>query len=169
MVQSRIEEIDFRPRLPIVRLILACLVFGFLAYIFVREKSFEFNMADRANSAGLLIEAVGIGLLIVSGFGFIASFLLLQFRLRFTEAGIRRLTFFGPRFIPWSSVRGAQLGSYKGYLALELSVSRRRWICIPVLEYGKGFHLFEEIRKRLPVEVKASDRQLALLGGDHDV
>ena len=164
MVQSRIEEIDFRPRLPIVRLILACLVFGFLGFIFVREKAFEFSMAGRANSAGLLIESIGIGLLMVLAFGFTVSFLLLQFRLRFTEAGIRRLTLFGPRFIPWSSVRGAQLGNYKGYLALELFVSRRRWICIPVLEYGKGFQLFEEIRKRLPVEVHASDGQLAMLG-----
>ena len=164
MAHPRIEEIDFRPRLPIVRLGLACLVFGFLGFIFVREKLFEFSMADHANYPAVLTEAVVIGLLIVLGFGFITSFLLLQFRLRFTEAGIRRLTLFAPRFIPWSSVQRAQLGSYKGYLALELFVGRRRWICIPVLEYGSGFHLFEEIRKRLPVEVQASDRQIAVLG-----
>jgi hypothetical protein len=163
MVERRIEEIDFRPRLPVVRLVLACLVFGFLSWIFVREKWLEFNMVDRPTSPGVLVEVVGIGLLILAGFGFITSFLLLQFRLRFTEAGIRRLTLFGPRFIPWGGVRAAQLGSYKGYIALELLVSRRRWVCIPVLEYGRGAHLLEEIRRRLPVEVRASERQLALL------
>lgn len=164
MGEPRIEEMDFRPLFPVLRLLLACLVFGFLGWVFVNEKWLEFNMTGRPTPLSLLVETVGIGILILTGFGFITSFLVLQFRLNFTEEGIHRLTLFAPRFIPWGSVRAAQIGSYKGYLALELLVGRRRWVCIPLLEYGRGAHLLEEIRRRLPVEVQASDRQLALLG-----
>ena len=156
----RIEELDFRPRLPAVRLILSCLVFGVLAFAFVNEKWIDFNLAARP-MADNLAETVGVGLLLLLSFGFIASYLLLQFRLKFTEAGIRRLTLFPPWFIPWDSVQAARIGSFKGYLALELWVSRRRWICVPLLEYRRGDLLLAEIRRRLPVEVQVSEKQLS--------
>jgi hypothetical protein len=161
--ETRIEEIDFRPRLPVVRLILSCLVFGVLAFAFVSQKWVDFNLADRSMASDLA-ETVGIGLLLLLSFGFIASFLLLQFRLKFTEAGIQRFTLFSPWFIPWNSVQAARVGSFKGYLALELWISRRRWICVPLLEYRKGNRLLAEIRRRLPVEVQVSEWQLSQLG-----
>jgi hypothetical protein len=160
--QPRLEQIDFSPRLPVGRLILTCLVFGFLGWVFVREKQFEFTQPDAPTLRDLL-ETGGIGLLLLVSFGFITSFLLLQFRLRFSESGIRRFTLFGPWFVPWSAVRTAHVSNYKGYLALELRVSRWRWICIPLLEYRRGARLLNELRTRLPVEVVASEKQLALL------
>lgn len=162
MGEPGIEDIDFRPRLPAVRLALACLVFGFLGWAFAGEQRFELQRGDSL-TLGRLAEALGIGLMLLAGFGFITSFLLLQFRLRFTEAGIRRLTLFRPRFIPWGGVRAARVGSYKGYLTLELWVSRRRWVCVPLMEYGRGWRLLAEIRKRVPVEVQVSDKQTALM------
>jgi hypothetical protein len=158
--ETRIEEIDFGPRLPAVRLILSCLVFGILAFAFVNQKWADFSLVGRS-LFGDLAETIGIGLLLLLSFGFIASFLLLQFRLKFTEAGIQRVTLFPPWFIPWDSVRAARVGSFKGYLALELWVSKRRWICIPLLEYRKGDRLLAEIRRKLPVEVQVSDTQLS--------
>lgn len=163
MGDSKIDEIDFFPRLPIVRLVLTCLAFGVLSWAFVNEVRFEFQLAGPP-ALGDLVEAVGIGLLLLTSFCFITSFLLLQFRLRFTEAGIRRLTLFGPRFIPWGSVRAAQVESYRGYLTLGLWVSRRRWACVPLLEFRRSACLLAEIRRRVPVEVRASDKELALLG-----
>jgi hypothetical protein len=160
--ETRIEEIDFGPRLPAVRLILSCLVFCVLAFAFVSQKWVDFNLAGHPMAADLA-ETVGVGLLLLLSFGFIASFLLLQFRLKFTEAGIQRLTLFSPWFISWNSVEAARVGSFKGYLALELWVSRRRWICVPLLEYRRGDRLLAEIRKRLPVEVQVSEKQLSQL------
>ena len=145
-----------------MRLILSCLVFGVLAFAFVSQKWVDFNLAARPMAADLA-ETVGVGLLLLLSFGFIAGFLLLQFRLKFTEAGIRRLTMFSPWFIPWESVRAARVGSFKGYLALELWVSRRRWICVPLLEYRRGDRLLAEIRRRLPVEVQVLEKQLSQL------
>ena len=163
MAGQRIEEMDFRPRIPIVRVLLAVVVFGFLAFIFANEKRYEFNLPDRPTASDL-VETIGIGLMLVFGFGFITSFLLLPFRLKFTELGIRRFTLFPPWFIPWKSVLVARIGSYKGYLALELSVRRFRWICIPLMDYKAGARLLAEIRRRLPVSVQVSERQLSQLG-----
>ena len=162
MHNPRIEDIDFLPRVPIVRLALTCLVFGILGWAFANDTWFEFQLAGRL-TRGDLVEAIVIGLMLLVIFCFITSFLLLQVRLRFTEAGIRRLTLFGPRSIQWSDVRAAQVESVKGYLVLGLWVSRRRWVCVPLLEYRRGARLFSEIRKRVPVEVRASDKQLTLL------
>jgi hypothetical protein len=162
MGDYRIEEIDFLPQVPVVRLVLTCLAFGALGWAFINEVWFEFQLAGRLTLTDL-VEAVGIGLLLLTGFCFITSFLLLQFRLRFTEAGLRRLTLFGPRFIPWSAVRAAQIESYRGNLVLTLRVSQRRWVCVPLLEFRRSARLLAEIRRRVTVEVRASERQLALL------
>lgn len=160
---SRIDEIDFIPRVPVVRLVLTCLAFGVLGWAFVNEVWFKFQLVGQP-SLGDLIEAVGISLLLLASFCFITSFLLLQFRLKFTKTGIHRLTLFGPRFIAWGSVQSASLWNYKGYVCAELRVSRRRWICVPLLEFKKSARLFREIKSRLPVEMRASENQLALLG-----
>jgi hypothetical protein len=40
---------------------------------------------------------------------------------------------------------------------LELWVSRRRCVWVPLLEYGRGRSLLAEIKKRLAVEVEASE------------
>lgn len=165
MAEQRIEEIDFRPRIPIVRLILAIAVFGFLALIFANEKRYEFSLPDRPTASDL-VETVGIGFMLILGFAFITSFLLLPLRLTFTESGIKRFTLFPPWFIPWNSVRVARIGSYKGYLALELSVRRFRWICIPLMDYKSSARLLAELRGRLPVDVQVSERQLTQLGGN---
>src|SRR5512139_892646 len=99
MAEQRIEEIDFRPRLPIVRLLLAVVVFCFLTFIFADEKRFVFSLPDRPTFSDL-VETIGIGFMLVLGFGFITSFLLLPFRLKFSELGIRRFTLFPPWFVP---------------------------------------------------------------------
>ena len=163
MGDSRIDDIDFSPQVPIVRLILICLAFGVLVWAFVNEVRFQLQLEGRP-TRGDLVETAGIGVLLLTSFCFITSFLLLQFRLRFTEAGIRRLTLFGPRFIPWRSVLAAQIENYRGYLVLGLWVSRRRWICVPLLEFKRRGRLLAEIRSRLPVEVRASEGQLAVIG-----
>ena len=163
MDHSRIEGIDFGPQVPIVRLVLTCLAFGVLGWAFVNELRFELQQTDRP-ALGDMVEVIGIGVLLLGSFCFITSFLLLQFRLRFTEAGLHRLTLFGPRFIPWGSVRAAQVESYRGFLVLVLWVSQRRWICVPLLEFKRSARLLAEIRRRVPVEVQVSHKQLALLG-----
>lgn len=160
--ESRIEEIDFSPRVPVVRLILTGLAFGVLGWAFANETWFEFQLAGRLALRDL-IEAIGISLLLLVSFCFITSFLLLQFRLKFSEVGIRRLTLFAPRFIKWDSIRSASVWSYKGYVCLELRVSRCRWVCVPLLEYGKGARLFREMKKRVPIEIHVSEKQLAVL------
>ena len=163
MVDSRIEHIDFLPRVPVVRIVLTCLAYGVLGWALMNEVWFELQLAGRP-VLGDLVETVGTGLFLLGSFCFISSFLLLQFRLRFTEEGIRRLTFFGPRFIPWGSFLAAQVESWRGYLVLGLWVSKRRWICVPLLEFKKSASLLEEIKSRLPVQVQVSEKQLALLG-----
>ena len=163
MLDSRIEHIDFMPRVPIVRLVLTCLAFGVLSWAFMNEVWFELRFTGGMAPADL-VEAIGIGLFLLVSFCFITSFLLLQFRLRFTEAGIRRLTLFKPRFIPWGSVRSAEVESYRSYLTLGLWVGQRRWVCVPLLEFRRRARLLSEISKRVPVEVRVSEKQLALLG-----
>jgi hypothetical protein len=165
MADSRIGEIDFLPRVPVVRLVLTCLAFGVLGWAFVNEMWFEFQLTGPPNF-GDLVEAVGISLLLLASFCFITSFLLLQFRLKFTEAGIHRLTLFGPRFIAWGSIQSASVWNLKGYVCLELHVSRWRWVCVPLLEFKRSGQLLREIESRLPVDVRASENQLALLS-DH--
>ncbi len=162
MSTYKIDEIDFRPRVPGVRLVLSCLAFGVLGWAFSNETIFKFQIVGQL-TLSYLVEVIGISLLILGGFCFVTSFLLLQFRLRFTETGIRRFTLLGPRFIPWGSVRAAQLESFKGYLMLSLWVSRWRWIYVPLMEFRSSARLFEEIRKKLPVEVRVTENQRALL------
>ena len=163
MSSYKIDEIGFGPRVPLVRLVLNCLAFGVLGWAFINETMFEFQAVGQRTLSDL-VEVIGISFLLLASFSFTTSFLLLQFRLRFTETGIRRFTLLGPRFIPWDSVRAAQLESFKGYLMLSLWVSRWRWIYVPLMEFRSSARLFEEIRRRLPVEVRATENQRALLG-----
>jgi hypothetical protein len=161
-MSKRIEEINFHPQLPVVRLALSCLAFGFLFWSFIDECGDKLRQGARTDTA-FLVETACISLFLLGGFGFVTSFLLLPFRLRFTEKGIRRLTLLPPRFVPWSAVLAAQVGSYKGYLWLELWVSRMRWVSVPLMEYRKGAELLAEIRQRLPVEVRVTEEQIAHL------
>ena len=162
MGTSRIEDKDFQPKLPLYRLVLVVIVFGVLGLAFLNDKWSDYKFAGKLELSDLF-EFIGIGLILLLGFSFIVAFLLLPFRLRFTELGIRRRTVFGPWFVAWGSVRAAHVGNYKGYQALELRIGRWRWICVPLLEYKNAGALLAEIRSRLPVEVKVSDRQLSLL------
>lgn len=107
---------------------------------------------------GFIAETVFVCLILLSFISFMLSYLLLQYRLRFTEEGLHRRTLLKPRFIPWKDVQRARMGSVAvragTLLLLELCVCKWRWVWIPLLEYRRGASLFEEIRKRLPVEVE---------------
>lgn len=155
--RTRFEDMDFRPRLPLFRLIITLFAFCFLTFIFINEtkNSLEFRSMSEP---GFLTETVFVSFLLLSFLTLVLSFLLLQHRLRFTEEGLYRRTLFQPRFIAWKDVKRARMGlaTMKNgrLLLLELCVSRWRWVWIPLLEYRKSASLFAEIRNRLPVEVE---------------
>jgi hypothetical protein len=164
--RTRFEEMDFKPRLPLFRLILLLLVFCFLTWVFINETKTQLEYKS-ITELGFLAETIFIGLVLLSFIGFMLPYLLLQYRLRFTEEGLRRGTLLMPRFIPWGAVKRARLGSVaiRGgtFLMLELCVSRWRWVWIPLLEYRRSASLFGEIRKRLTVEVEINGRAQELL------
>lgn len=159
---TKLEEMKFDPRPGRLRLLLVGIVFSFLTAGFIHETKSRLEFTTITDPR-FLVETIFIALLLLSGAGFLVSYLLLQHRLSFTEKGIHRRTLWPPRFIAWSNVRRAQISNFKGYFALELSVSKRRWICIPLLEYRRSASLMTEIRKRLPVQVVMSEQDLARL------
>ncbi|HSE39047.1 MAG TPA: hypothetical protein VLG74_17220 [Blastocatellia bacterium] len=148
---------DFKPRLPLSRLTLLLLVFCFLTLMFILETKTQLEYKS-ITDLGFMAETVFVGLILLSFISFMLPYLLLQHRLRFTEEGIHRRTMLKPRFIPWRDVKRARMGSVAirsaRILLLELCVCKWRWVWIPLLEYRRGAILFEEIRKRLPVEVE---------------
>ncbi|MBX3278455.1 MAG: hypothetical protein KF868_10685 [Acidobacteria bacterium] len=160
--RTRLEDMDFKPRTPFLRLALILLVFSFFTFVLITETKsrLEFSPITDPN---FLAETVFVVLLLLLFSGFMLSYLLLQFRLRFTEEGIHRRTLLKPRLIRWDDVKRAQVSGVRGYFALELWVSRRRCVLVPLLEYGRGRSLLAEIRKRLAVEVEVSERNLAVL------
>jgi hypothetical protein len=161
MLQTRLDDRDFGPRLPAVRLALACAAFGALGFLFALETRNAYTYGVPA-TPGFVFERVGIALMLLAAFSCIALHLLLPLRLRFTEAGIRRRTLFRPRFVPWQNVEGARLASFKGGVWLELKVAgRRTWIIVPVAEYRRAATLLAELRRRLSVEVQDPGGRLA--------
>lgn len=164
-LNQRLEEIDFKPRLAVVRLIFIALVFSFFAWLLVHDTRARLEFTPASDPA-FIFEKIVAAFFLFAIAGFLASYALLPFRLKFTEAGLARRTLWPPRFIPWGAVQSAQIARYKGYFALELWVSRRRWVTVPLLDYGRSASLFAELQSRLPVPVTASDRDLALLSDD---
>lgn len=161
MLQTRLDDKDFGPVLPAVRLALACLAYGALGYLFFLDtrNTVAYNPPV---TTGFVVERALIfafGLLV---FSFVVLHLLLARRLRFSESGIVRRTVFRPRFVQWKDVTGARLASYKGSVSLELKVvGRRLWITVPLSEYRRPASLLSEIRRRLGVEVQHADGPLA--------
>lgn len=152
---------DFRPRVPYVRLALACAAFGALGCLLALETRNAFVYGVPV-TAGFIVERAGIASFLLLVFSFVVLHLLLPLRLRFTEAGIIRRTIFRPRFVPWQDVAGARLTSFKGNVWLELKVAgRRTWIVVPAAEYRRAASLLAELRRRLPVEIQHADGELA--------
>lgn len=164
--RTRFEDMDFKPRLPLIRLTLLLLVFGFLTLGFILETKTQLEYKS-ISELGFLAEKAFVGLVLLSFIGLMLPYLLLQHRLRFSEAGIQRLALFKPRFIPWKDVKRARLGfvTVRGgtLLLLELCVGRWRWVWIPLLQYRRSASLFTEITKRLSVEVEVRGRAQELL------
>lgn len=164
--RTRLQEMDFKPRLPRIRLTLLLLAFGFLTFAFVTDTKTRLEFRS-ITELDFLAETVFIVVVLLSFITGMLSYLLLQHRLRFTEEGLHRRTVFKPRFIAWKDVKRARMGyvTVRGgtLLLLELCVNRRRWIWVPLLEYRRSASLFAEIRKRLPVEVEISGRALEIL------
>ena len=162
----RLEDMDFRPRLSVLRLTLLLLVFSFFTFVFITETKTRLEFRS-ITELGFLAETIFVGLILLSFICFTLPYLLLQHRLRFTEEGLHRWTVFKPRLIPWRDVKRARMGfvvSRGGtLLLLELCVNRRRRVWIPLLQYRKSASLFAEIRKRLAVEVEIKGRALELL------
>ena len=157
---------DFKPRLPLVRLTLLLLVFCFFTFAFITDTKTRLEFRS-ITELGFLAETVFVGLVLLLFIGFTLPYLLLQHRLRFTEEGLHRWTLLEPRFIPWRDVKRARMGfvvSRGGtILLLELCVNRWRWVWIPLLQYKRSASLFAEIRKRLAVEVEIRGRVQELL------
>jgi len=154
---TRFEDMEFKPRLPYIRLIILLLVFCFFTFGFITDTKYRLEFRS-ITELGVLAETVFVGLLLLLFLGFTLPYLLLQHRLRFTEEGLHRSTLLKPRFIPWGDVKRARMGfvvSRGGtLLLLELRVNSRRWVWIPLLQYGRSASLFTEISKRLTVEVE---------------
>jgi hypothetical protein len=160
-LETRLDTTDFRPRLPTGRLLLACAAFGTLGFLFALETRNAFTFG-RPITNGFVVERVGIASFMLLVFSSLVLHLLLPLRLRFTEAGIARRTLLRPRFVPWQSVAGARLTSFKGNVWLELKVAgRRTWIVVPVGEYRRAASLLAALRRRLPVAVQHADGPLA--------
>lgn len=161
MLETRLDTFDFGRRFPYGRLALLCAAFGALGFLFTLETRNAFTYNSPVTT-GFLVERACIASLLLAVFSSLLLWLLLPFRLRFTEAGILRRTVFRPRFVPWRGVAGARLSSFKGNVMLELKVTgRRTWIVVPVGEYRRPASLLAQIRRRLPVEVQHADGGLA--------
>jgi hypothetical protein len=164
LLETRLDTRDFGPRTPYGRLALGCLAYGTLGYLLYldTQNTIKYNSPV---SAGFLVERACILAFMLLVWGAIVVHLLLPRRLRFSEAGLVRRTFFGPHFVPWASVKTARLGSFRGYVMLEMKVpGKRGWVSVPVSEYRRAASLLAEIRRRLPVPVEhAGARYAALL------
>ena len=88
---TKLEDMDFKPRLPLLRLAILLIVFCFLTFGFITNTKSRLEFTP-ITDPGFLSESVFVGLLLLLFLGFMLSYLLLQFRLRFTEEGIRRRT-----------------------------------------------------------------------------
>jgi hypothetical protein len=102
-IRTRFADMDFKPRLPLFRLILLLLVFSFFTFAFVTDTKTRLEFRS-VTELGFLAETIFVGLLLLSFISFTLPYLLLQHRLRFTEEGLLRYTLFKPRFIPWKNV-----------------------------------------------------------------
>ncbi|HLL76742.1 MAG TPA: hypothetical protein VK421_15920 [Pyrinomonadaceae bacterium] len=161
MLETRLDTMDFRPDFPLFRLLFFCAGYGMLCLGFALETRNVFTYNSPV-AAGTIVERVLIGAMLLSVFVSLALWLLLPFRLRYTEAGILRRTVFRPRFIPWQSVTAASLTSFKGSVWLELRATGRRLpVLIPLIEYRRAASLLAQIRRRLPVDVQDPGGQLA--------
>lgn len=161
MLETRLDTIDFRPDFPFFRLAFFCVGYGMLCLIFALETRNQFTY-DLPVTTGFVVERLVIGAMLLGVFVMLALWLLLPFRLRFTEEGLRRRTIFGPRFVPWHGVTRARLSSFKQSVMLELNAKGRRLpLLVPVSEYGRRATLLAEIRRRLPVEIEDPAGQLA--------
>ena len=161
MLQTRLDDKDFGPRLPALRLALVCAAFGALGYLFALEtrNTLTYNAPV---STGFWVERAFIAALLAGVFASLTLWLLLPLRLRFTEAGILRRTLLRPRFILWQGVTGAALTSFKASVMLELRVMGRRLpVLVPLTDYSRAAALLAELRRRLPVEVLDPGGQLA--------
>ena len=161
MLETRLDTIDFRPDFPFFRLAFLCVGYGMLCLGFALETRNVFTYNSPVTT-GTIVERVLIGAMLLSVFASLVLWLLLPFRLRFTEAGILRRTLLRPHFIPWQSVTGASLSTFKASVMLELRVTGRRLpLLVPLTEYRRRATLLAEIRRRLPVEVQDPGGQLA--------
>lgn len=161
MLETRLDTIDSGPRVPVIRLALACLAFGSLGFLFFLDTQNTIKYNSPA-TAGFWVERASIAAFMLLVFSLIALHLLLPLRLRFTEAGIARRTLFGPHVVPWKNITQARLGNFKGYVMLEMKiVGRRLWISVPVSEYRRPASLLAELRRRLPVAVQHADSHFA--------
>ena len=82
-------------------------------------------------------------------------------RFTFTDTGLRVLTPFGRRFVPWGEIERASLRirSAEGAIfhRLDLFVGRRQRLGIPLSDYLRGATLLAAIRPRLPVPLEEPD------------
>lgn len=166
MLQTRLEHKDFGPRVPFVRLALACLAFGALGFLFALETRNAYRYGTPITN-DFIAERAGIAAFMLLVFSVLVLYLLLPLRLRFTESGIVRRTILRPRFVPWQNVQGARFASHKSGVWLELKVAgRRTWIIVPVNEYRRPASLLAELRRRVPVEVQDAGNFAARLKDD---
>jgi hypothetical protein len=161
MLQTRLDDKDFGPRVPALRLALLCAAFGALGYLFALEtrNTLTYNAPV---SSGFWVERAFIAAMLAGAFAPLALWLLLPLRLRFTDAGILRRTLLRPRFIPWQNVTGGAPSSFKANVMLELRVTNRRLpVLVPLTEYRRPAALLAELSRRLPARVSDTGGQLA--------
>ena len=146
------EQADFAPRMNPVQLLIFGVGFGGMGVALGLSILNTFRYTE-VGIDDVLVDMLLPGLFWLGGMAFAWSLLRLPFRLHIESGGLRRRTWFGPHFVPWSAVRAAQVGVVRGYVGLELRIGRWRWILIPLTGYGRPRALLEAVAQRLPAGV----------------
>jgi hypothetical protein len=167
-MSNRIDDINFQPQKPIIRSIVWAVFFTFMLFALFSDYQRYFTTDELTSVQPVFDLEFWVNLILeivvfVTGIVLVISWLRFPFQLHFTEQGIRRRTLLPPKFVSWNAVLAAKMSRYKGNLWLDLQISAKRWVVVPLLEYGKSEDLVTAIKERLPVDLYISPQDMERL------